>query len=1020
MITKEIVIFISIATLGHGNDIEESVASLSENMLRELHLKSKSENVSKSASFFPGEEVQEDVVDKSVGVLSDDLLVELKFQTKKKETVAVYEDNIHVDDEKMENEAENEETDESYDYYYGLDYDQGEEEGLADLLKDLGPDLLQNVSPTLIVGFFESASQEDVENILDDPGFLFQLPSETIELVVQKLPTEVIIQIVRSEGVENLLLNPPEDPEEVQKFQSFQTYVSSVLIAKLDVSAIASLPEFLIKSQLKNEKLLGEILKFPEKLFSLLKTFPDILNEVPGKVVLRILEKNTAHQANISLDTILETLNHIPEEVTSSLIERVLPEISEGLIVTLLKDISPENVSKVLNSLPNNIISKLINNQKVQDLFIHTQSDGIAELKELEEIKISASLILFEKLDAEIIASLPEVLLKSQLMNEEILIKLFKFPSKLLSVIKSAPQLLNEVPINVITNIAQKEVDDGFLGNIPANFISRILKEIPGSVLSNFTTSIVRGLPSEVIIKIVNSEAVEEFFLEFSENLENPKLDISLAEFAPVLLQKLDVSNIPLLPKFLIKSQLKNEKLYVELLKFPAKLLSVVKAFPELLNDVPSSVVTNILEKNPGSWKNISPRALSEVFQEIPAQVLSNLITRFVVQIPQAELLSAVENIWTENFSQVFSRIPESVVANIISSIPSNLLLQLVSDPALINKLQPRDIENLVDKVPVAQLKLVLAHGILADKKIIQKVPLNVITKVAKNLELLSLISDDTLLVVADVFPSLLESIPVASLAHIVKTRPWLIGMLPISLFTSLSPSRLQDILVLISDQDIVNLLTFKPALVNIVAQLPTKLLVKILHSRKFLLTKIPAVAEPFISQLLVDEKFIRKLPVSLLASLAGIKGVEKLVNKFAVISILRAHPSLPTLVPPSLLKPFVHYLSDPWFRTTLPCATISKMSKKAASLVDIMPAHIMEKVITSRRILSCIPAADLENLMDQRLRLSRLSMVSLIRGARQLPTEKYSMGMIYNFMKKQAPRLGKALVRWELKWGSK
>ena len=188
---------------------------------------------------------------KSVGV---DLLVEYKFQMQEKETVAAHENIMHVEDGKVENVHEYEETDDFYDYYYGLDYDD-EEEGLADLLKDLGPDLLQNVSPTLIVGFFESASLEDVENILDDPDFLFQLPSETIELVVQKLPTEVLIQIVRSKGVKNLLLNPPEDPEEVQKFQTFQTYVSSVLIAKLDVSAISSLPEFLIKSQLKNEKL---------------------------------------------------------------------------------------------------------------------------------------------------------------------------------------------------------------------------------------------------------------------------------------------------------------------------------------------------------------------------------------------------------------------------------------------------------------------------------------------------------------------------------------------------------------------------------------------------------------------------------------------------------------------------------------------------------------------------------------------------------------------------------------------
>ena len=1003
MITKEIAILILFAVLCHGNDVEESMATLSENMLRQFHRHSNAEEVSKNQD--EDEDVKREGIDKSVGVLSDSLLIELQSQRKEIETAGASEETMQVEDEKTDKETiDYEETDNIDDYYYGLDYNDNEEEGLADLLKDLGPDLLQNISPTLIIGFFESASPEDIENILDDPDFLFQLPPETIELVVQKLPTEIIIQIVSTKGVKDLLLHPPEDLEEAQMFQTFQTFVSSVLIARLDVSAIGTLPEFLIKSQLKNEKLLVEILKFPEKLFSLVTNFPDILNEVSAQVVLSILEKNTIEQANVSLDTILTTFQHIPEEVYSSLIGRVLPEISQSLIVTLLKDVSSENMSQIINSLPNNIIIKLMNNQKVQDLFVNTPLDGTSELelKELEEIKNNVVLTLFEKLNADIIASLPEVLLKAQLMNEGLLVKLFNFPSKLLSVIKSHPQLLNEVPNNVITNILEKEDVDGILGNVPAHFISQIVMDVPGFVLRNFTMTIVRRLPSKVIIKIANSKAVEEIFRNSIEDLENQKFSNSVAEIAPILFDKLEVPYILLLPKFLIKSQLRNEKLLLELFKFPSKLLSVVKAFPELLNDVPSSVFTNILQEKSGVLNNISPRALSEVFKEIPKQVLTNLIKRLVSQIPPKELLSSVESIWTETFSQILSELPESVVANIVSSIPSNILLQISSDPALINKLQPSDIENLVDKVPTDQLKLFLAHGILADQNILQKVPPAVITKVARNQELLSLISDDNLLMVANIFPDLLGIIPVSSIVHIAKTRPWTIGMLPISFFTSLSSSRLHDILSSLSDQDIVNLLTFKPALVNIVAGLPTKLLVKILHSRQLLISKIPSVAEPFISQLLVDEKLIRKLPVSLLASLAGVPGVEKLVSKFAVISILRAHPSLPTLIQPSLLKPFVHFLSDPWFRTTLPCATISLMSKKAASIVDIIPPSVMEKVITSRRILSCIPASDLENMMDQRLKLSRLSMVSLLRGARQLPTEKYSMGMIYNFMKQQ------------------
>ena len=109
--------------------------------------------------------------------------------------------------------------DEFYDYY-GLDYgEEDEDAGIGDLLSDLDPELLQNISPTLIVGFFESASPEDVKAILDNSEVLLKLPPETIGLIVQKLPNELIIQIVNSEGVRNLFLNISSTtaPDELKK-----------------------------------------------------------------------------------------------------------------------------------------------------------------------------------------------------------------------------------------------------------------------------------------------------------------------------------------------------------------------------------------------------------------------------------------------------------------------------------------------------------------------------------------------------------------------------------------------------------------------------------------------------------------------------------------------------------------------------------------------------------------------------------------------------------------------------------
>jgi hypothetical protein len=151
------------------------------------------------------------------------------------------------------------------------------------------------------------------------------------------------------------------------------------------------------------------------------------------------------------------------------------------------------------------------------------------------------------------------------------------------------------------------------------------------------------------------------------------------------------------------------------------------------------------------------------------------------------------------------------------------------------------------------------------------------------------------------------------------------------------------------------------------------------LESHKSILGKIPSAAEPFITQLLVDESFINKLPASLLSRLVGSDGIEKLLTKYASVTILRVHPSLPSLAPPTHFLPFMHFLTDPWFRMNIPCFTISLMSNNP-TLVEIMPVAVMENILSSRRILSCIPITNLEKLMEHRLRLSRLSMVSMLR----------------------------------------
>merc|ERR1712059_80317 len=207
--------------------------------------------------------------------------------------------------------------------------------------------------------------------------------------------------------------------------------------------------------------------------------------------------------------------------------------------------------------------------------------------------------------------------------------------------------------------------------------------------------------------------------------------------------------------------------------------------------------------------------------------------------------------------------------------------------------------------------------------------------------------------------------------AQVAKERPWLVGMFPHRLTGQL-------------------------------AHLPTTSLLHLLQSRPGLLDHLPAVAEPYLAQLATQDKLISKLPISLLANLGNNPVIQRNVNKYSLIKVLQIHPSLPASIPFSNLKPFIHYLEDPWFRLRLPCETVTLMVNR----VDLnqLPASILEAVVTSNHILSCVPWEELEELMSERMGLSRLPLMALVSGARRLPMEKYSFTLVSNFMSNQAP----------------
>jgi len=337
------------------------------------------------------------------------------------------------------------------------------------------------------------------------------------------------------------------------------------------------------------------------------------------------------------------------------------------------------------------------------------------------------------------------------------------------------------------------------------------------------------------------------------------------------------------------------------------------------------------------------------------------------------------------------------------------VLLELGSNPDLISNLSA----DLVDNLSESQLKMLVSNGFLSNPGVLKKLPISSISKFSHNIEILSLISDNVFIYLIKLHPDLVSSLPAKSVAHISQTRPWLLGKLPLSVVGSLSTR--QDVQSLLSDQDIINLLMFQPAILNFVAKFPSDQLLQFMQKRTSLLDNLPPAAEPYLKQLLVQESFIRKLPADFLASLTGSPGIQKLLTKFSIITALRVYPSLPLLVSPSDFLPFLEYMKDPWFRLRIPCLTVSLMSDRLG-LIDQLPVDVLEKVITSRRILSCIPVSKLEKMMELRLGLSRLSLLSMVRSARQLPRDKYSLGLIYNFLKKQAPEIGSKLIRGDMR----
>ena len=194
---------------------------------------------------------------------------------------------------------------------YGFDYaDYYDQlgEGVGDFLSDINPEFLSSVSSDLIVSYIEGLSPSELEEILDNSTLLQSLPPTTLGELLQKLPKDVILQVLNSKGVMELFVNADNNP----KIVDIQNMLAPIIVKNLDADLLSSLPQPLIKAHLEIEPALIELFIQSEKLEALIKKQPSILNEISFEFIAKIFKDNPEVEQMIGDGVILTLLDASP------------------------------------------------------------------------------------------------------------------------------------------------------------------------------------------------------------------------------------------------------------------------------------------------------------------------------------------------------------------------------------------------------------------------------------------------------------------------------------------------------------------------------------------------------------------------------------------------------------------------------------------------------------------------------------------------------------------------------------
>ena len=597
--------------------------------------------------------------------------------------------------------------------------------------------------------------------------------------------------------------------------------------------------------------------------------------------------------------------------------------------------------------------------------------------------------------------------------------------------------LLRKLPVETIGELLRKLPRDLILEVINSRGVEELFMEAFDNItaeekvkIKEFQDSlapiVVRNLDAEIIAALPLS------LLKLHLNIESAVLELFRSSDKLLLLIKkypslLNEISVEFIVSILLKHPDVERKISDDII------LALLDARPNILLEFPISFLQNIARDRPGLVANFSEETVTslasrpEILFQLSDKELMGLvhyrpnILEILLQLPNKIIIELLET--RPNLLEILPASAESNLDQVIltllnqrpelvTQLPRQFLLKIAEDrPSLVGKFSPELIRGLASRPEILfELSNEKLRNLIEHKPTILEIliylPPNVLLELMEErpslLDIIPANAEDSLGEVIQRLvrrsPEIIHDFPTNFLLDMARNRPWIVATFPQEVINSLAARH--EILFQLTDEELMKLLSYRPGILMILPDLPRAVLSKLFRKRSNILDLIPVQAEPYLKHILTDNGFLLKVQPEVLAAMAGHKLIQKFLNKFTIISLLRVHPSLVQYIRGSGSY-FMKYLEDPWFRMRIPCQTVSLMSENM-KLIESMPRKILETVVTSKRILSCIPSRNLETMVSQSQGLSKVSLYTLMKSATVLPREKYTLKLIQAIILKQ------------------